>query len=364
MNNATQTQPYDALIVGGGLVGMLTARDLKLAGLHVALVEKNKLGAESSWAAGGILSKLYPWQQGEAMQQLITQGQTSFPTLARELFEETGIDAQLLHSGMIITDLAEQQKALEWSQKNKTQIQVIERKQIDQLEPNLNHNIPAALYMPKTMQVRPPKLIKALKQSLLNRGVDIYEGIAANKLVLQAKKVIGIETKDKTMFADQIAVCNGAWAQQFLSQISQDLTDIEPVRGQMLLFKPQQNVLSHIIVKDGFYLIPRKDQYVLCGSTVEQVGFNKNTTPEARELLSTQAYGLCPTLRETKLVQHWSALRPGTAQELPYVDAHPEIEGLYINAGHYRYGIVTSIPTARMVSKLITNKLNTSQIFA
>ena len=364
MNSSTHTNYYDVLVVGGGLIGMLTARYLKAEGLNVALVEKNQVGAESSWAAGGILSKLYPWQQSLAMQQLIEHGQESFPTLVKELFEETGIDSQLLHSGMIILDTEEQQVALEWSQKNQIQIQVIERKEIDQLEPKLSNKVDSALYIPTTMQVRPPELIKAIKQSLVKNGVHIFEGISANKLLLESKKVVGIETTSKSMFADQVVVCNGAWAQQFLNQISKHMTDIEPVRGQMLLFQIKQNLLSSIIVNDGFYLIPRIDQYILCGSTVEHVGFSNTTTLEAHELLSHQAYDLCPALKNEIVVKHWSALRPGTARELPYVCAHPSYEGLYINAGHFRYGIVMSIPTAKMATELIVKKDTASQISA
>lgn len=364
MNSLTQTHSYDVLIVGGGLIGMLTARYLKGEGLEVAIVEKNQVGVESSWAAGGILSKLYPWQQSQAMQQLVAKGQESFPILVKELFEETGIDAQLLQSGMIIIDMNERQAALEWSQKNKGLIQEIKGQEIDQLEPNLCNGIDAALYIPTTMQVRPPELIKAVKQSLVNSGVLIFEGVAANKLLLESEKVVGIETTNGSMFADQVVICNGAWAQQILNQISKHMTDIEPVRGQMLLFKTKQNLLSSIIVNDGFYLIPRKDQYVLCGSTVEHVGFSKTITQEAHELLSYQAYDLCPALKDEIVVKHWSALRPGTARELPYVCAHPSYEGLYINAGHFRYGIVMSIPTAKMASELIVKKVTASQISA
>ncbi len=355
---------YDVLIVGGGLIGMLTARDLQMEGFNVALVEKNRLGGESSWAAGGILSKLYPWQQSDEMQKLIAQGQASFPAFIAELKDETGIDAQLLHSGMIIVDIDEKQTALTWSQKNQTKIELVDRKQIDQFEPNLEKNINLALHIPSVMQVRPPLLIEAVQQSLIVHGVQIFEGVTANNLVLQSKKVIGIQTNQEMMFADQVVICSGAWTQRLLNNAGSLATDIEPVRGQMLLFNTKQKLLSHIIVKDGFYLIPRKDRYLLCGSTVEYVGFNNAATLEAKDLLRSQANQLCPALEDEEVVKHWSALRPGTTREVPYICAHPEFEGLYINAGHFRYGIVTSIPTAKLASDLIANKLTASQISA
>jgi len=337
---------HDILVIGGGLIGMLTARYLQIEGFNVALVEKNRLGGESSWAAGGILSKLYPWQQSDEMQKLIAQGQSSFSALVAELKDETGIDSQLLHSGMIIVDIDDKQSALDWSQKNKTIIELVDRNAIDQLEPNLEKSINFALHVPSVMQVRPPLLIKAVQQSLLKRGVEIYEETEVSKLIVKSGKITGVETNQEQMYADHVVICTGAWTQRLLKDSSNLATDIEPVRGQMLLFKTKQNLLSHIIVNDGHYVIPRQDQYILCGSTVEYVGFNKTTTSEAKNSLSSRTYQLCPALRYEKIIQHWSALRPGTTREMPYICVHPEYENLFINAGHFRYGIILSIPTA------------------
>jgi len=356
---------YDVLVVGGGLIGMLTARNLQMEGYNVALVEKDKLGGAASGAAGGILSTLYPWQQSGEIQQLVAQGQASFPALVAGLKDETGIDAQLMQSGMLIIDAAEQQTALAWAKKNSTSIELLNRKELNQLEPNLDKKFSVALRLPTVRQVRPPLLISAVHQSLLNYGTDIFENTEATQLVLETSKVVGIKTKQETMFAEQVILCNGAWTQQLLDNTSNDLsTDIEPVRGQMLLFKPPQNVLSHIVVHDGFYLIPRQNRYLLCGSTVEYVGFSRSTTQEAKDLLHSQACKVCPELIDEGVLQHWSALRPGTARGVPYISAHPQIEALYINAGHFRYGIVMSIPSAKIVSDLIINRANASQISA
>jgi glycine oxidase len=355
---------YDVLVVGGGLIGMLTARYLQIEGFSVALIERHKLGGESSWAAGGILSRLYPWQQNKEMQRLVAQGQASFPALVAELEDETYIDPQLLHSGMIIVDIDEQQAALMWSKKFDTKIELISRSEIQQLEPNLEKTIDTALYIPSTMQVRPPLLINAVHQSLQNHGVHIFEGVDVEGLVLQNSEVVGVETNQEFMYADQVVICSGAWTQQLLNNAGVQAADIQPVRGQMLLFKTQQNLFSRITVKDGFYLIPRRDQYVLCGSTVEYVGFDRATTQNAKRMLSSKAQQLYPKLRDKEIVKHWSALRPGTNRELPYMCAHPEIDGLFINAGHFRYGIVMSVPAAKMTSDLIANKATTSQISA
>ena len=118
---------YDAAVIGGGLIGMITARTLQIAGLKVALLEKNRLGEESSGAAGGILASFHPWRQHEAAGALIKASQDAFPVLAEELREETGIDPGLVHCGMLVADTEEQSQALAWAEKHAVQIEVIDQ---------------------------------------------------------------------------------------------------------------------------------------------------------------------------------------------------------------------------------------------
>ncbi|MFA5016800.1 MAG: FAD-dependent oxidoreductase, partial [Methylobacter sp.] len=47
------TNTPDITIIGGGIIGLLTAREFIKAGATVTIIEKNELGQESSWAGGG-----------------------------------------------------------------------------------------------------------------------------------------------------------------------------------------------------------------------------------------------------------------------------------------------------------------------
>jgi len=110
-------------------------------------------------------------------------------------------------------------------------------------------------------------------------------------------------------------------------------------------------------VLDGdHYLIPRLDGKILAGSTVEQDGFNKTTSLETREHLRDFALNLFPTLRKFPLSHHWAGLRPGTKHGIPYIDVHPEISNLYINAGHFRNGLVMGPASAQLMVDLILGR--------
>ena len=108
-------------------------------------------------------------------------------------------------------------------------------------------------------------------------------------------------------------------------------------------------LLGHIVLRDGYYLVPRRDGLILAGSTLEYAGFNKETTTAARELLAGRALQLVPALSDHRIVNHWSGLRPGSPEGIPYICEHPEIEGLYLNTGHFRNGVVMAPASARLL---------------
>lgn len=85
----------DVIIVGGGLKGMLTALFLHDAGLKVMLVDQNELGRESSWAGGGLITPLYPWQASAFVSALVKDSQKHYPALCERLYQEQ----VLIHSG-------------------------------------------------------------------------------------------------------------------------------------------------------------------------------------------------------------------------------------------------------------------------
>ena len=60
----------DCVIVGGGLVGLTTAYVLNQRGLDITVIEQRTLGGSASWAAGGILSPMYPWRYPDEVVQL------------------------------------------------------------------------------------------------------------------------------------------------------------------------------------------------------------------------------------------------------------------------------------------------------
>jgi glycine oxidase len=342
--------------VGGGLIGMLTARQLKLEGHSVLLLDQGRLGAESSWAGGGILSPLYPWRYPTAVSRLAAYSAGHYRSLAQTLMQESGIDPEWTESGLLILDSDEKVQAQAWAQQFGHDLRIIDQATaIQSLEPGLTTQASEALWMPSVAQLRNPRLVKALKGSLQYHQIDYREQEAVSEIEQAKGRVVAVKTASRRIPTDTVIITAGAWSGALLQQLAAQLK-VEPVRGQMLVYKAIPGLLRHMILDRGHYLIPRRDGRVLIGSTLEYVGFDKSTTAQARQQLSDCAVSLIPALARYAIEKHWSGLRPGSPSGVPYIGDHPEVQGLFFNCGHFRNGVILGLASVQLLLDLLAGR--------
>lgn len=342
------------LIIGGGVIGLMTARELSQAGAEVALIEMGSTGKESSWAGGGILSPLYPWRYRGAVTALASWSQRIYPEFCEALFEETGVDPEYNRSGLMILDPDAPDLALNWAETEQAPMEVLDRAEIAEKEPGLGVETDAALWMPEVAQIRNPRLTKALHASI-SKQVEMREREEVLDLQVEDGRVRGVTTTSGSIEAEHVIVCTGAWTAQLLEKLGRK-PEIRPVRGQMILFYAKPGQIRHLSLYRERYVIPRKDGRVLIGSTLEDAGFEKRTTAEAKEELYRVATEMFPLLKRTPIEDHWAGLRPGSPSGIPYIAPYPGAEGLYVNAGHFRNGLVTGPASARLIADIVLER--------
>ena len=345
-------------IVGAGISGMMSALFLHQAGVEVTLFDRQAAAKEASWAGGGIVSPMYPWRYPDAVNDLATVSQQAFPALAAHLKATTGVDPELLDSGMLMLDGEEALEAEAWCRRYHHVLQVLPPEERNLIEPRLESDETLALWMPDIRQIRNPRLMKALKALLQKLEVPILENHPVMQLWQQAGEVKGVEVQSESgveqMAFDQVVLTAGAWTPELVPQ-----AEIYPVKGQMLLFETTPGFLKHMVMEKGRYLIPRQDGRVLVGSTVEpQAGFDKTTTVEAEAELKDFAFSHYPELQMFEMETRWAGLRPGKESAVPYICQHPEFENVYLNAGHFRNGVVLSIGSAQHLLKVMTGQVS------
>jgi len=343
------------LVIGGGIIGLLTALELAAAGAQVRILEMGAVGRASSWAGGGILSPLYPWRYPDPVNALARWSQGVYADLAARLCAEGGVDPEWTQSGMLMLDTSERALAQAWAGRFGYRLEVLTRDEVRRCEPALGPAAGGALWMPEVAQVRNPRLVQAARHALLGHGAVIEEACEVTELRVHEGRVAGVRTARGKFVAEAVVVAAGAWSGLLLAGLGLR-PDIRPVRGQMLLFKGPPGVLSRIILGARHYVIPRRDGRVLVGSTMEEVGFDTGTTAAAREVLLEAAFRLVPALRDFALERHWAGLRPGSPSGIPYIGEHPQLAGLFINSGHFRNGVVMAPASARLLADRVLGR--------
>lgn len=346
----------DCIIIGGGLIGMLTARALRRRGLSVGILERGPFGREASWAGGGILSPLYPWRDAAAVSELAAAGAGMYPALAQELTEATGIDPEWRRCGLLALEVSDQRAALAWARARGFEMSVIDASGVTSREPLLASRHHSALYRPNVAQIRNPRLLKALHQYLRSARVGLLADEEVVAVEVKRDRVSGVRTAKGTLYkCAKAVIANGAWSGRLLRETGLDLA-IRPIRGQMILLQGAPGMLRHIVLQQSHYLVPRSDGAIVAGSTVEDVGFDPAVTGQALRELKEFVAALAPALAELPVAKHWAGLRPGCGQGIPYIGAHPRLEGLYVNAGHFRNGIVMAPAAAELLAALMLNE--------
>jgi len=338
----------DCIVIGAGLIGMLTAHELANAGLSVTVLEKSRPAQESSWAGGGILSPLYPWRYNDAVNALAQRSHQRYPAFCQQLFDDTGIDPQCVRSGLLITDIDDESAVDRWAERFAANLEWLSAPEARQTEPQLGISPARSAWLPDVAQVRNPRLAQSLQARIEQQGVEIRAECPVLDWKIRAGKVTAVETPRGELSADHYVIASGAWSGDLLQATGIHLP-IQPVRGQMILFKGPPGLLSPITLHQGRYAIPRRDGHVLFGSTLEYTGFVKDTTDEARQDLTQAAFELIPCLAELPLVKHWAGLRPGSPDGTPIIGPHPDMANLFINAGHFRNGVILGLASVQLL---------------
>lgn len=360
----------DCCIIGGGIIGLSIARELAGRGATVRVLARDGERSTSSWAAAGIFPPAPRHAHESPVERLTSWSDELHRHWSVELRAETGIDNGLVTCGglHVAGDVARmtvlQKMASAWCDRQ-ARCEMLDAAAITDVEPGLRDAVRrgvvvGGMFLPDEAQIRPPRHLDAVRMSCLNRGVMISEGSTVTSISLVDDRIVGVEVMTatgirETVHSDRYCLAAGAWSGMLAGLLNLQL-ETKPVRGQIALFKFPHPILSRVINMGVDYLLPRADGRLLVGSTLEDAGFDGDTTAEAIERLRRVAMDLIGDLSTASLERVWAGLRPGSADGLPSIGRLPRCRNGFVATGHFRAGLHQSTGTAVLIADLMTGR--------
>jgi sarcosine oxidase subunit beta len=243
---------YDAVVIGGGVMGLMTATHLRALGAgSVALLERRHLGAGESGKSGAILRQHY------SHSQTIRMARTSLAEFA-SFQERTGRDIGFRRLGMLFVVPASERPALEANvalqQREGVQTQILDADGLRALEPRGRFEDVVAAWEPEAAYVDPVRTVGAFGAEAVRLGVDLQLGCEVIAVVTEAdgpgRRVTGVETSQGLLATRQVVAATGPWSLRLLEGLGVELP-LEVVRPQQAFLRPPADFgEDHPIVAD------------------------------------------------------------------------------------------------------------------
>lgn len=331
----------ECLIIGAGIVGLSTAYELKKQGYKVTVIDGDKIG-KSSQSAAGILFPLSPWENSKYMQNLCISGHNEYNIFYKNLNLQDKKKISFEKKNLIIFG-KNINLARNWYKKNNFVDSSYYDNKLNLIEKNIKEVYKNYLVVKNINILNPLSLINFYKEKLKNLGV-----IFKKDNIYHIHDFVDFP---ENHIYDFIIVTAGSWSNEIINK--KDIK-IKPIKGQLLHFKTKEKLINNIILFDDYYIMQRHNNNIIVGATIEDVGFNSNITKEAKNYLKEAISRIFLKAIYIGELTHTFGFRPYSINDKPYINVDSINNRIIYNFGHYRYGILTSIVSAKMVKNLIT----------
>ncbi|MDA5280116.1 MULTISPECIES: glycine oxidase ThiO [unclassified Streptomyces] len=355
----------DVLVIGGGIIGLVTAWRAARRGLRVVLADPDPGGGAARVAAGMLAAVTELHYGEETLLGLNVASAARYPDFAAELSEATGgTDIGYRACGTLAVALDADDRL------HLRELHALQRRcglesewltgrECRRLEPMLAPGVRGGLRVDGDHQVDPRRLASALLTACERSGVTLCRGRAA-RLVTTGDRAAGAVLDDGTeLFADQVVLAAGSLSGRLAGVPPEVAVPVRPVKGQVLrlsvpaAYGPFLSRTVRAVVRGSHvYLVPRENGELVVGATSEELGWDTTVTAGGVYELLRDAHELVPGITELPLVETVAGLRPGSPDNAPLLGP-TELPGLHLATGHYRNGVLLTPLTGDVMAELL-----------
>ena len=351
----------EAVVLGGGLIGLAVAWRAALRGMRVRLADPDP-GGGASTAAAGMLAPVTEAHYGEErLLALNLRSARGYPDFVRELEDATGLPCGLEARGTLAVAFDRDDRAVlaetaAYHHRLGLESVALSGREARALEPMLAPGVQAGLLVEGDHQIDNRLLHAALLKAAVDAGVRVHRSRA--RIVVEHDRARGLLLENGEMLAaDQVVLAAGCWSSETPGLPPGVLPRVRPVRGQILrLMMTEPHLLTRTVratVHGGYvYLVPRAHGELVLGATVDELGFDTAVTAGGVYELLRDAHEVVPGITELPVVEMRTGLRPGSPDNAPLLGP-TALPGLIAATGHHRNGVLLTPVTADAVSTLL-----------
>ncbi|MYS88070.1 MULTISPECIES: glycine oxidase ThiO [Streptomyces] len=361
----SRTRTSDVLVVGGGIIGLVTAWRAAQRGLATAVVDPEP-GGGAAQVAAGMLAAVTELHYGEqTLLGLNLASARRYPDFAAELTEQTGHDLGYRRCGTLAValdadDRAHLRELHALQQQSGLESQWLSGRECRRLEPMLAPGVRGGLRVDGDHQIDPRRLAGALVAACERTGV-VFHRAWAERLTVVRDRATGAVTDDGTpLDAGQVVLAGGSLSGRLAGVPEDVLPPVRPVKGQVVrLTMPQRHgsflsrTVRAVVRGSHVYLVPRESGELVIGATSEELGWDTTVTAGGVYELLRDAHELVPGITELPLTETRAGLRPGSPDNAPLLGP-TGLEGLSLATGHYRNGVLLTPVTGDAMAHVLT----------
>ncbi|MFB7861888.1 glycine oxidase ThiO [Streptomyces sp. NPDC056069] len=355
----------DVLVIGGGIIGLVTAWRAAQRGLRTAVADPEPGGGAARVAAGMLAAVTELHYGEETLLGLNLESARRYPGFAAELAEATGHDIGYRACGTLAVALdADDRAHLRELHALQTRCGLasewLNGRECRRLEPMLAPGVRGGLRVDGDHQVDPRRLADALVAACERAGVVFHRSLAQRLTVVRDRARGALLADGTEPAAEQVVLAAGSLSGRLEGVPADVVPPVRPVKGQVLrlrvppAYAPFLSRTVRAVVRGSHvYLVPRENGELVVGATSEELGWDTTVTAGGVYELLRDAHELVPGITELPLTETRAGLRPGSPDNAPLLGPSA-LPGLHLATGHYRNGVLLTPVTGDVMADALT----------